>query len=64
MMVAVRRIQEIERAPAVDRAKETGVKYVQCVRRFWIGKDVREIPSALTQTAVVIHFDPVVAAII
>ena len=64
MMIAVRRVQEIEGAPAIDRAKEAGVQYVQRVRRFWIGENMREVLRALTQTAVFIHFDPVLATVI
>ena len=64
VMIAMRRVQEVERAPAVDRAKETSVQYVQGVWRFWIGENVSEVPRALTQAAVVIHFDPVLARVV
>src|SRR5437879_12314692 len=64
MVVSMWRGQQVKPSPAIYGAKHSGVKHVNRVRRFGIGKDVGEIPGALAKTAILVHAHPVFAAVV
>src|SRR5262249_38483307 len=55
MMISVRRRQQVERAAGICGAKHSGIQHIDGVCCFGIGKDVGEIPGALSYPAIFVH---------
>src|SRR5689334_2250452 len=64
VVVAVRRAHRREGATAIDRAIHAGVQHVHGLGIFGIGVDVRVVPGALAQIALVVRAPPRVAAVV
>ena len=64
VVIAVRRAQRRKRAAAVHRAIQARVQHVDGLGIFGIGVNVRVVPGALAQIALVVRAPPRVAAVV